>query len=208
MAFTTLSHRLLLLKQIFICVFVVLISLLPLIFTNSFAYAAKNTDIKVYNEDGEAEKISLNKIKDDIFIHPFTDVQMVSEKSILPVTIENNTDYSLDMKLRVTTNTTKLDVSASDELKEINIGAHTQEKINVELISRANGNAKVNLILSTKNGKFVSKANADIHIFATVGLFLKICFFIFIGLLLVFGVYRTVKKHSQSNTDDLANDEA
>jgi uncharacterized membrane protein len=126
---------------------------------------------------------------------------MVSEESSLPITIQNSADYSINVRLTTVSSSPKLDIEPKDEVQKITLEPNTEQKVIVHLKSRANGDTSLSLVLTSDNGKVIAKEKVDIHIFATVGLFLKICFFIIVALAFVLGSYRTYRKHRVNKQD-------
>lgn len=163
---------------------------------NSLVYKQDISDsekITVYS-NGKPKKIAFKDIKSSLKLHSVGDIQVVSDDSNLPIVISNNSNYDIDVILRCASTSQKVDVTDDTEYQKIRLEANTDSNFIIKVHSRANGDANLNITLTTKNGLVIGKTKAKLHVFANIGATLKFIFIALTALLIIFGIYRTIKK--------------
>jgi hypothetical protein len=151
-------------------------------------------DLDDKNDDSLAEQVDLSWLSENVTLQQTTEIQAVSERSNLPITINNASQYFVKLVLQARTESQKIDIDDNKLKQTIIVEPYSEKKVIVPLVMRANGEGLIHVNLATEDGDQLDQRTISININVTIGKTLMYLFYIFIILMFVLGIYRTVKK--------------
>jgi hypothetical protein len=130
--------------------------------------------------------------KNKISINKLDTVQLISETGSIPLTITNDLDRDVVLKLDATSeDSNRLEVWGLDQ---VFVRANSEQKVVLPIHARANGIVTITTHLKSRNLDF-GKMSFGVHITRAVGDVLSAVFYTLIALLLLLGIFRTIRIH-------------
>jgi hypothetical protein len=139
-----------------------------------------------------------------IHISQLGTVQLISETGSIPLTITNDLDKDVVLRLEATSSdSNRLEVWALDA---VYVGAKQDVKVALPIHAKANGVVNITTHLKAKNIDF-GVMSFEVHITRAIGDVVSAFFVIVIALLLILGVLRTIRAHKRMRGKTDAKDE-